>query len=137
MTEGFGMEEPYEFRDSDLDSSNAEIRRAAIIFISKQRLQQFENALLKMLATEPTYSNRRHIVRALGNLGSQKSVPTLLSCLDARQDLVVGDAAEALGKLKVTEAISRLQCLSDSPVEWIANKSRWALREIQSHTQKN
>jgi HEAT repeat protein len=121
----------YNFDPLDLESPSEEHRRWAIIAISKQPIRGYEDRLLAALCTESSPSIRRHIVRALGNTGTEKSVSALLKILNSTDELIVGDAAESLGKLKATDARPMLERLANSPVDWIANKSRWALRYLR------
>jgi HEAT repeat protein len=119
----------YVFRPEDLQSADENLRRFAIIHISKERLTDFENHLVEMMATEQSYANRRHIVRALGKIGTARSIGLLLGILSEPDGLILGDAAQALGRLRVPDAVGRLQELTASRVEWIAGQARWALSQ--------
>jgi HEAT repeat protein len=125
------MQDSYSFRPEDLRRGDEHVHRLAIIHISREGLSDYETRLAEMMATEPSYANRRHIVRALGRIGSSRSVGVLLETLAEPEGLILGDAAEALGRLKAADAVSRLQELTVSRLDWVAAKARWALREIQ------
>jgi HEAT repeat protein len=131
------MGDSYEFDAEHLQSPDEDVRRLAIMHISKERLTSFEGRMLKLLRTEPTDANRRHIVRALGKIGTASSVDTLLEVLKGQKGLILGDAAEALGRLKVSDAVERLRELRSSDVDWIANKARWALNQILHREEDN
>jgi HEAT repeat protein len=50
--------------------------------------------------------------------------------LATESGLIAGDAAEALGKLKAEEARDQLIRQSNSKVDWVAQKCRWALKQL-------
>jgi hypothetical protein len=52
------------------------------------------------------------------------------------EGMILGDAAEALGCLKISQARDRLEYLLSSPIEWVASKSRWALKQISAEQEK-
>jgi len=119
------------FDPAMLDSPDADVRRLAIIEVGKRRLTKFQDRLVRHLATEFEESNRRHIVRALGNLGSQQGAEILLKIMVQEAGLILGDAAESVGKLGFLQAEEALERLQYSPVEYIANKARWALTRLR------
>jgi hypothetical protein len=102
-----------------------------VIHVSKHRLTEFGEMLLGMLPRESDEANRRHIVRALGNLGTPDCTGVLLTIVRKQAGLIVGDAIEALGKLKAAQAIEDIRGLTKSPTDWIANKARWALKQLE------
>jgi HEAT repeat protein len=122
--------EGYEFKAADLDSCEEDVRRWAIIHISRNKLRQYEDKLINLLAAESGINNRRHLVRALGKIGSQRALSRIIEIIKDEEGLIVGDAAEALGRLRAAEAKTILEGLAASPIPWIANKSRWALKEL-------
>jgi hypothetical protein len=126
----FGEGDDYRFDPQHLTHAHTDLRRWCVIYISKNRLVQYENALLDLLETERDVSNQRHIVRGLGNIGSARSVEPLLRHLCQGQGLILGDVAEALGKLNVRDARPEIERLTQSEVCWVAEKARWALRQL-------
>jgi len=129
------MNVEYQFDPLDLESSEECRRRWALISISRQRLAEYEDKLIIMLRNE-TESNRRHIVRALGKIGTDKSVAPILEILKNESGLILGDAAESLGKLNAVDAKEIVETLVDSPVDWIANKTRWALARLRRSAER-
>lgn len=124
-------EEPeYVFRVDDLQDSDESVRRIAIMHVSKHKLREYAPILENQLNREPTYANRRHLVRALGNLQARAALDNLMAILEEEEGNIVGDAAETLGKLRAREAKSRLTVLSMSHLDWVANKARWALKQL-------
>ncbi len=100
--------------------------------ISKNRRVEFGPQLVQLLRTEVDESNRRQIVRALGHLALAEAAPVLVAMLASESGLMLGDLAEALGRLRVHEARSRLEELQQHPIDWVQNKTRWALRRLDT-----
>ena len=46
---------------------------------------------------------------------------------------IVGDAAEALGRLREPRARDILERCKESDVDWIRNKATWALRQLDEN----
>ena len=118
-----------------IDRRNEDLLRADIIDVSRQRDAAYIPLLLELLwDTRTPQQNRRHIVRALGQMGDQSVAPALLAILRSDEGLIVGDAAHALGALGSADAIPRLQELSDSEEDWVAQKARWALKRLRKRS---
>jgi hypothetical protein len=83
-------ETSYEFTAGDLQDSDEDVRRFAIIHISKYKLTEHEEKLLNVLMTDPSVSNRRHVVRALGKIGSHRSVEAIMKVITSESGLIVG-----------------------------------------------
>ena len=75
--------------------------------------------------------NKRHIVRALGNIGDQSVGRHLLQLLDYEHGLILGDIAEALGKLQSIASKEQLQGLAEHHLPWVVQKARWALKKLR------
>jgi HEAT repeat protein len=123
-------------RAQNVTSPDEDERRYAVIAISKHKLTQYEDILLNRFPVE-TNDNKRHIVRALGNLATGKTVPFLMNLVTQEQGLILGDIARALGQLKVQEAQPHLFCLTNSPIPWVADSARYALRRIEGNQEKS
>jgi HEAT repeat protein len=95
-------EDGFQFQDVDFDSEDEFKRRIAVICVSRGRLCGYESKLMTMLQLEKSENLRRHIVRALGNVGSPLSVPSLMGILRTEKGLILGDTIRALGQLKRT-----------------------------------
>ncbi len=121
------------FDEERLSSTDPEERRWAVIAVSRDRISQHKDTLLRMLEEENDDDVRRHIVRALGNIGDDDCIPALLRILSDEQGLIVGDAAGSLGKLRAVEPVGRLKELANSETEWVANQSRRALKQLQKN----
>ncbi len=122
---------------SDLLSYDADVRRSAIMRVSRGRLYEFSQLLVNRLAVEPSVENQRHIIRALGNLRCVASCPDILAlasvCIaNDEMDLRGGDAAAVLGMLGYEPARSFLEQLLDSPLEWNRQNARRALRLLDA-----
>lgn len=126
----FEEDDGHRFNDQDLKSPDANVRRLAIMTISKEKKNRFEDVLLNLLGKEVDIANRRHIVRALGNMGTVTSASVLLHILANESGLILGEAAEALGKLGVKEAIPKLNDLRQCGSGFVENKVEWALKAL-------
>ena len=94
----------------DFKSSNEEQRRWAIIDASSRADASALPTLLSVLADE-TEANRRHIARALGNIGGETCEARLLAMLETEAGIILGDVARSLGQLKSEAALERLRGL--------------------------
>jgi HEAT repeat protein len=106
-------------------------RRGSLIRASRSGDRAYLPQLLKRLTDEHAEGNRRHVVRALGNIGGEVAVDALLRVLNNDSGLILGDAEEALGKLRCHQAIARLKSLAQSDTDWVAQKAQWALKQMQ------
>ena len=104
-------------------------KRWSIITASKSGDPKHLPKLLRELKTE-SLANRRHIVRALGNIGHKEGVAPILEILITESGDIAGDAAEALAKLNAKEAIPTLERLTAAENTWTAQKSKWALKKL-------
>lgn len=127
-----------EFNDMDADVTRAELhsadpdqRRIAIMRASRTSDASQLSALLELLDTD-TYENRRHIVRALGNIGGADSEAKLLTLLTMESGLILGDISKSLGLLKTRAAIPRLTQLLAHSVDWINSSAKWALKQMDA-----
>lgn len=117
----------YHFDQRHLSDPNDDLRRFAIIEISRRRMNEFEDKLIHCLkSTEKNDANRRHIVRALGNIGTSTSIAAIRPILEKGEGLIVGEAAEALAKLGDKDALQTIGRLVDSPIQFVATKAKWA-----------
>ncbi len=87
-------------------------------------------ALLSLLPDE-TEANRRHIVRALGNIGGETCEARLLEMLESEKGIILGDVARSLGQIKSEAALDRLRQFLDHEIDWVKSSSRWAIRQIE------
>ena len=121
----------FKFQDADFDSEDEFKKRIAVICVSRGKLRGYEEKLKAMLQLEKSEDLRRHIVRALGNIGSDGSIPLLMGILRTEKGLIVGDTIRALGQLKVSEARALIEPLEKSELEWVANNARWFAKHIR------
>jgi len=120
--------------DSNMRSDSEDERRFAIIDASCTRDRSTLPQLLSLLHTD-TYSNRRHIARALGNIAGEEAQRTLLDLLNQEEGLILGDIARSLGQLRVIDALPRLQSMQDHQLDWVRESARWACQEMQRTTE--
>jgi hypothetical protein len=123
-------DDDYHFSPSDITSPDETFRRWAVIDISKHKMRDYEDVLLQRYCSEESYDLKRHIVRALGNIGGEKTCTLLVAAVRTEQGLILGEIAEAIGKLRIRDAIPDLLQLEKSPVSWVSQKARWALRRV-------
>jgi HEAT repeat protein len=86
--------------------------------------------LLARLDSDETYDNKRHIVRALGNIGGPRAKAKLLDLLCSQRGLILGDIAHALGILRSRGALPRLKTLRDHELEWVRQNVCFALNQL-------
>ena len=119
----------------DFKSSNEEQRRWAIIDASSRADASALPTLLSVLADE-TEANRRHIARALGNIGGETCEARLLAMLETEAGIILGDVARSLGQLKSEAALERLRGLLKHEADWVRSNCRWAIKQIEgTHNQ--
>lgn len=107
-------------------------RRWKIIDASRSGDASVLPQLLARLGGNETYENKRHIVRALGNIGGRCAEARLLESLGSEQGLILGDIAQALGRLRSRRAAVLLRGLSDHESEWVRQNAAFALRRLAS-----
>src|SRR4051812_29209464 len=88
-------------------------RRWKIIDASRSGDASLLPQLFARLAAGETYENRRHIVRALGNIGGPRAEAKLLELLGSEGGPILGEVAQAIGKLRSRRAIPALKSLCD------------------------
>ncbi len=87
--------------------------------------------LLSRLGSEETYDNKRHIVRALGNISDPQAETKLLELLESESGLILDDIANALGILGSRRAIHLLKGLRDHELEWVRQNVAFALKRLR------
>ena len=105
-------------------------RRWKIIDVSRAADVSSLPQLLARLNSDETYSNKRHIVRALGNIGGEKAECKLLELLSSQRGLILGEIAEALGKLRCRRALPTLRSMCDHESPWVRQNVTRALRRL-------
>jgi HEAT repeat protein len=86
--------------------------------------------LLARLSSAETYQNRRHIVRALSNIGGPQAEAKLLELLASERGPLLGEVAQAIGKLRLRQAIPALKLLSAHESEWVRQNVAFALGRL-------
>jgi HEAT repeat protein len=109
-------------------------RRANIIAASRSADENLLPQLLAHLGSDETQENRRHIIRALGNIGGQVAEDKLLQLLQSECDLALGDVIHSLGKLKCHRAISSIKRHADHPESWVRQNVEFALEQFEAET---
>jgi len=114
-----------------INQKDEDLQRADIIAVSRRADASRLGELLHLLAAKGTsYANRRHIVRALGRIGGDKAEQAILDALTRGSGLVLGDAAEAAGRLSIRAALPLLRQLTIHREDWVRQKSSWAIRRM-------
>lgn len=104
-------------------------RRFKIMEVSRKRDVRYVPQLLARLDSEETPENKRHIVRALGNIADPRAEPRLLEMLETTTGLMLGDVIRSLGQLGSKLAAPRVRALADHRLEWVRQNAKWALEE--------
>ncbi len=105
-------------------------RRWKIIDASRSGDASLLPQLLARLASGETYENRRHIVRALGNIGGPQAEAKLVELLGTERGPILGEVAQAVGKLRSRQAIPALRGLIAHESEWVRQNAAFALRQL-------
>ncbi len=92
-----------------LHKGDVTLRRWKIIDASRSGDASLMPQLLARLDGAETYENRRHIVRALGNIGGPRAEAKLLELLGGERGLILGDIARALGEIGCRRAALPLE----------------------------
>ncbi|MBI4612589.1 MAG: HEAT repeat domain-containing protein [Planctomycetes bacterium] len=106
-------------------------RRVKIMGVSRARDDRYVPQLLARLDSEETYENKRHIVRALGNIADPRAEPRLLEMLESATGLMLGDVIRSVGQLGLKQAAPRVRTLVHHSVEWVRQNARWALDKLE------
>jgi HEAT repeat protein len=116
-----------------LHKGDETLRRWKIIDASRSGDASLLPQLLARLEGSETYENRRHVVRALGNIGGPRAEAKLLELLGTEQGLILGDIARALGELGCRRAANPLESLRNHESEWVRQNVTFALRRLSGH----
>ena len=116
---------------ANLKDENEDVRRLEIIDASKDADPNSIETLLEIFDTETT-ANKRHIVRALGNIGGEKAEDKLLDLIETESGEILGDVCKSLGQLKSVRAKSILLKLLESEMQWVSQNARWALKQYEN-----
>ncbi len=108
-------------------------RRSKIIDASRSGDASLLPQLLARLDGSETVENRRHVVWALGNVGGPRAEEKLMELLGAERGPILGEIAQALGKIGSRRATPMLERLCDHESEWIRQNARFALRRLAAH----
>jgi HEAT repeat protein len=106
-------------------------RRSKIIAASRAADPGLLPQLLARLEGKETLSNKRHVVRSLGNIGGPTAEAKLLALLNSQSGVILGDIAHALGKLRVKRAAGALKELSGHKLEWVRQNVAFALGRME------
>jgi HEAT repeat protein len=116
-----------------LHKGDETLRRWKIIDASRSGDSSLLPQLLARLDSDESYDNKRHIVRALGNIGGPLAEAKLIELLASQQGLILGDIAQALGKLGSRLAVPSLQSLGDHEAEWVRQNVSFALGRLTNN----
>jgi HEAT repeat protein len=114
-----------------LHKGDETLRRWKIIDASRAGDARMLPQLLARLNGDETHENKRHIIRALGNIGGHRAEAKLLELLGTQKGLILGDIAQALGKLGSRQAAPKLKELCDHESEWVRQNASFALRRLR------
>jgi HEAT repeat protein len=106
-------------------------RRQKIMRASRAEDTEMLPQLLARLNADETCENKRHIVRALGNIGGPLAEARLLELLGTSKGLILGDIAQALGKLGSLRAVPKLKGMRNHEVEWVRQNVNFALQLVR------
>jgi HEAT repeat protein len=119
-----------------LHKGNETLRRWAIIDVSRCGDKKYLEQLLARLDSDETYENKRHIVRALGNLGDSSVADRLMKLAVGHNGLILGDIAHTLGQLRASKAKPLLKKLASHKLAWVQQNARFALDRLAKRKAK-
>jgi HEAT repeat protein len=114
-----------------LHKGDETLRRLKIIDASRAGEPSLLPQLLARFDSDETLENKRHITRALGKIGGPSAEAKLLELLGTQQGLILGDIAQALGKLESRQAAPLLKGLCNHESEWVRQNASFALRKLR------
>ncbi len=109
------------------------VRRWEIIEISKSACLEAAEELLNIYSSE-TEENKRHIVRAYGNIGGLKLEAELSKLLLNEKGLILGDICKALGQLRVSAVKEQIRLLQSHELQWVSQNANWAVKQILANS---
>ena len=113
-----------------LHKGDETLRRWKLIDASRAGDASLLPQLLARLDGDESYDNKRHIVRALGNIGGPQAEAKLIALLASQRGLILGDIAKSLGKLGSRRSVPALKGLCDHESEWVRQNVSFALRRL-------
>ncbi len=116
-----------------LEDDNEDIRRFEIIDISRSSCSEAAEDLLRIYSSE-TYENKRHIVRAYGNIGGPKLKYELLKLISIENGAILGDICKSLGQLGLTSAEAEIRLLQKHELQWVQQNANWALKQFSKNS---
>jgi HEAT repeat protein len=119
-----------------LHKGDETLRRWAIIDVSRRGDKRYLDQLMARLDSDETYENKRHIVRALGNLGDSSVVDRLIKLAVGHNGLILGDIAHSLGQLRASKAKPLLEKLASHKLTWVQQNARFALDQLSKRKLK-
>jgi HEAT repeat protein len=105
-------------------------RRWKIIDASRAGDASLLPQLLARLDGNESYDNKRHIVRALGNIGGPRAEEKLIALVGTQRGLILGDIAHALGQIGSRQALPALKNLCNHELEWVRQNASFAVRKL-------
>jgi len=107
-----------------LRSPDPNIRRVAADILGERKSKRAVDELVRHLS-DPHPRVRLHSARALRRIGDPASISPLIKCLGHRDEILSGEAADALGAIGPAAVPSLLQALKskDSWVRWLATRA--------------
>jgi HEAT repeat protein len=113
-----------------LNKGDESRRRQNIIKASRNGDVELTAQLIALLQTKESRGNKRHAVRALGNIGGERARTTLLELLNREDGIILGDIAHALGQIRCRSALPGLKRLADHKLLWVRQNVAFAITEI-------
>jgi len=106
-------------------------RRSKIITASRTKDARYVPQLIALLADKSeTYSNKRHAIRALGNIRDRTAEPVLRGLLESHSGPMLGELAEAMMNLDSTASIPLLEKHRRHKEEWVRQQVARALKAL-------
>ena len=114
-----------------IDRRSEDLQRWDIITVSLgQDVSHIDDMIRLLREPRTTYENARHIVRALGKMPESRCEDVLKQMAVTAEGVILGDVAEAFGRLGLQGTREILGRWLAHEVTWVREKASWAIRQL-------
>ena len=122
--------------DSDAGNTNVFSRLKIIDYIGYFQRLEGVAILIEFLETTTDFEETVHLIKALGNLGSQESRPYFIDFLKSESSVIRAQSAKALGELKDERDINHLSKLLNDKNWWCRYYSTSSIYQMGEYGKK-
>ncbi len=115
-----------------LNRGTEDERRWKIIDVSRTKDSRYLPQLHALLYSDETIDNKRHAIRAIGNIASIDSKAILLEMIQQEEGLILGDICRAIKALEMCEAIEFIKPLLNHKKSWVQQEAQSTLKRLKA-----